>query len=118
MDMAIFDAISNVGFPIVCVVALGVFIWKSYDRITKNNEKREEKLYTMLGKSQTQLDKLESTNESFVKILEAFKKDQDNIKHDIEDIKYGIKAIPKRASDYVIVEDKKAKRKEKVEEDE
>ena len=112
------DVITNVGFPIFCVLALGFFIYKSYENITKSNETREEKLYTMLGKSQEQLDKLEDTNESFVKVLESFKRDQDDIKHDIESIKDGIRAIPKRASDYVVVDDKKAKRKEKVEEDE
>lgn len=95
----IFESIANVGFPIVCVVALGWFIYKSYDRIQKANEKREEKLYTMLGKSQTQLDKLEDTNEKFVKVLESFKKDQDNIRHDISEIKDTLKKIPKRKTD-------------------
>ena len=116
--VTITDLINNVGFPIFCVLALGFFIYKSYQHITSANENREEKLYTMLGKSQEQLDRLEDTNEGFVKVLESFKKDQDDIRHDIEDIKEDIKAIPKRASDYVVVDNKRAKRKEKVEEDE
>lgn len=94
-----FESIANVGFPIVCVVALGWFIYKSYDRIQKSNEKREEKLYTMLGKSQTQLDKLEDTNDKFVKVLESFKKDQDDIRHDVAEIKDTLKKIPKRRID-------------------
>lgn len=107
MDMTIFDVIPNVGFPIVCVVALGWFIYKSYDRITKSNEKREEKLYTMIGKSQTQLDKLEETNEKFVRVLESFKKDQDDIRHDVAEIKDTLKKIPKRETDVLKEKEKK-----------
>ena len=64
--MDITNLITSVGFPIAACVALGWFIYKSYEHIQKTNERREEKLYTMLGKSQTQLDKLEDTNEKFV----------------------------------------------------
>ena len=95
------DLISGVGFPIFCVLALGWFIYKSYDHIQKSNETREEKLYTMLGKSQKQLDKLEDTNEKFVKVLESFKKDQDDIRHDVAEIKDTLKKIPKRKTDKV-----------------
>lgn len=90
------DLISGVGFPIFCVIALGWFIYKSYEHIQKSNEKREEKLYTMIEKSQTQLDKLEDTNNKFVKVLESFKKDQDNIRHDVAEIKDTLKKNPKR----------------------
>lgn len=95
------ELISGVGFPIFCVLALGWFIYKSYDHIQKGNENREEKLYTMLGKSQKQLDKLEDTNEKFVKVLETFKNDQDSMKHDVAEIKETLKKIPKRKTDKV-----------------
>ena len=112
MDMTIFDVIPNVGFPIVCVVALGWFIYKSYDKITKSNERREEKLYIMIGKAQEQLDNMQNTNAGFLRVLETFKKDQDEIRQDIEDIKEDIKAIPKRIDDY---DCKCSKGKKKVE---
>lgn len=95
------ELISGVGFPIFCVLALGWFIYKSYEHIQKSNETREEKLYTMLGKSQKQLDKLEDTNEKFVKVLETFKNDQDSMKHDVAEIKETLKKIPKRKTDKV-----------------
>lgn len=117
MDMTIFDAVSNVGFPIVCVVALGWFIYKSYEKITKSNERREEKLYTMLGKAQEQLDSMQDTNTGFLRVLETFKKDQEEIRQDIEDIKEDIKAIPKRADDYDC-KCSKSKKKVEVKEDE
>ena len=79
--------ITNVGFPIFCVIALGFFIYKSYENITSNNKAREEKLYDILNKSQVQLDKLEDINEGFVKTLEVFTKDNESIKRDIEIIK-------------------------------
>ena len=79
--------ITNVGFPIFCVIALGFFIYKSYENITSNNKAREEKLYDILNKSQIQLDKLEDINEGFVKTLEVFTKDNEAIKRDIEIIK-------------------------------
>lgn len=79
--------ITNVGFPIFCVIALGFFIYKSYENITSNNKAREEKLYDILNKSQVQLDKLEDINEGFVKTLEVFTKDNEAIKRDIEIIK-------------------------------
>lgn len=99
--MDITNLITSVGFPIAACVALGWFIYKSYEHIQKTNERREEKLYTMLGKSQTQLDKLEDTNEKFVKVLESFKKDQDDIRHDVAEIKDTLKKIPKRKTDVI-----------------
>lgn len=79
--------ISTVGFPIFATIALGWFIYKSYDNITKGNQEREAKLYDIINKSQVQLDKLEDINEGFVKTLEVFTKDNEQIKKDIELIK-------------------------------
>lgn len=90
---------STVGFPILCVIALGVFIYKAYDRIAQENKEREEKLYTLIGKSQEQLDKLEEINSGFVKVLESFTKDNEQLKLDITYIKESIRAVPKRQTD-------------------
>lgn len=79
--------ITNVGFPIFCVIALGWFVYTSYKRITDYNHERETKLYEVLNKSQVQLDKLEEINEGFVKTLEMFTTDNAQMKKDIELIK-------------------------------
>jgi hypothetical protein len=81
------NLITNLGFPIFCVIALGFFIYKSYSKITDRNIEREDKLYKVLNKTQVQLDKLEEINEGFVKTLEVFTKDNQQIKKDIEVIK-------------------------------
>lgn len=96
------DMITTIGFPIAACIALGLFIYKMYNTMQQNNKDREEKLYTMLGKSQEQLDKLEETNSSFVRVLESFKEDQEQIKGDINEIKENIKSIPRRKSDYEV----------------
>lgn len=88
MDMNVVNnLITSVGFPIFCVLALGWFIYKSYDRITQYNHERESKLYDIVNKSQVQLDKLEEVNEGFVKTLEMFTTDNAQMKKDIELIK-------------------------------
>lgn len=83
----VMNLITNLGFPIFCVIALGFFIYKSYTKITDRNIQREDKLYETLNKTQVQLDKLEEINEGFVKTLEVFTKDNEQIKKDIEIIK-------------------------------
>lgn len=93
--------VSTVGFPIFCVLALGFFVYKAYIRISDENRQREEKLYTMLGKSQEQLDRMHDVNEQFVEVLENFKADNEVIKKDIEDIKETVKRLPKRKGDQI-----------------
>lgn len=93
--------VSTVGFPIFCVLALGFFVYRAYNRISDENRQREEKLYTMLGKSQEQLDRMHDVNEQFVEVLENFKADNEVIKRDIEDIKETVKRLPKRKEDQV-----------------
>lgn len=43
----IIDTISTLGFPIACVIAMGVFIYKIY----KKSEEREEKLMSELAEN-------------------------------------------------------------------
>ena len=45
-------AISTLGFPIVCVLFLGWFIWKIWMSQQDQNKEREDKLYEYLGKAQ------------------------------------------------------------------
>ena len=45
-------AISTLGFPIVCVLFLGWFIWKIWMSQQDQNKEREDKLYEYIGKAQ------------------------------------------------------------------
>ena len=79
--------ISTVGFPIVCVIALGYFVYIAWEKINEQNEKREDKLYDVIVKAQANNEMLLETNKEFVAVLETYKTDITEIKHDIEDIK-------------------------------
>lgn len=83
--------ITNVGFPIFCVVALGWFIYHCYEKIEERNAQREDKLYTALSEAQKQMDKVTDTNAQFVDILKSYKTDIEDIKADVSDIKERIK---------------------------
>lgn len=91
--------IATVGFPIFCVLALGMFIYKSYNNISTINKEREDKLYTMLGKTQEQLDNAQETNSKFLTVLEQINRDTEEMKSDIDDIKETIRQLPKRKND-------------------
>lgn len=90
--------ITSVGFPIFCVLALGFFIYKSYVKIEKRNEVREEKLYSMLANSQLAIDNAIETNAKFVAQLESMQNNVNRISDDVDDIKEYLK-LNKRASD-------------------
>lgn len=90
--------ITSVGFPIFCVLALGFFIYKSYENIEKRNEGREEKLYSMLANSQSAIDNAIETNAKFVAQLESMQSNVNRISDDVDDIKEYLK-LNKRVSD-------------------
>ena len=90
--------ITSVGFPIFCVLALGFFIYKSYENIEKRNEGREEKLYSMLANSQSAIDNAIETNAKFVAQLESMQNNVNRISDDVDDIKEYLK-LNKRATD-------------------
>lgn len=79
--------ITNVGFPIFCVLALGALVWKGFDKITSNNAERERLLYSMLGETRAQLDDAIKINASFVEILSDLKSNMNNVQDDIVKIK-------------------------------
>lgn len=81
------QVISTVGFPIACVIALGYFVYVAWNKMSAQNEKREEKLYEVISKAQVNNEKLAESNREFVAVLETYKKDITEMKHDIEDIK-------------------------------
>lgn len=83
--------IASVGFPIVCVIALGWFIYKAFEKFTANAEKREDKLYTIIAEAQSTNEKLLETNSEFVGVLDAYKQDLVDIKNDVAEIKENFK---------------------------
>jgi len=83
--------ISSVGFPIVCVLALGWFIYKAFEKFTDAGEKREEKLYMIISEAQVTNERLLQTNAEFVSVLESYKTDLVEIKSDVAEIKQNLK---------------------------
>lgn len=83
--------ISTLGFPIVCVLFLGWFIWKIWTRQQEQNEKREDKLYSVLADAQETNEKLSRTNAEFVSVLNSYKSDLEEIKEDVSEIKQNMK---------------------------
>ena len=79
--------IASVGFPIVCVLALGWFIYKAFEKFTDASAKREEKLYSIIAEAQATNEKLLETNSEFVGVLDAYKSDLVEIKNDVAVIK-------------------------------
>lgn len=88
MDIAtISELITSLGFPIVMVLGMGYFIWRAFEKLTAQNEAREEKLYTTIAQAQATNERLTQTNAEFVQVLSTYKDDLDEIKDDISDIK-------------------------------
>lgn len=80
MEIAtIIEIISTLGFPIACVIALGVFIFKIYS----DGKAREEKLYTFL-------EDTAAINAKFAEIIARYETKLDEIKQDVKDIKTDI----------------------------
>lgn len=92
------NLVSSIGFPIACVIAMGYFIYIAFNKFMAKSEKREEKLYEMLGETQLTNEKLLETNASFVGVLEKYNADLTGIKADVSDIKDFLD-LNKRASD-------------------
>jgi prefoldin subunit 5 len=81
--------ISTLGFPIFCVVALGFFIYKSYETITNRSKEREEKLYSTILTCQEELKEASKTNASFIEILQQMRQELTLIHEDIDKLKAG-----------------------------
>ena len=83
--------VTSLGFPIVCVMALGWFIYKAFEKFTAQSEKREEKLYTVIAQAQETNERLSNTNAEFVAVLNTYKSDLEDIKADVSEIKENMK---------------------------
>lgn len=91
MDInAIQTLVSSLGFPIVCVLALGWFVYRAFEKFTAQSEKREEKLCDVISQAQETNERLSNTNAEFVAVLNTYKSDLDEIKSDVNEIKQNI----------------------------
>jgi hypothetical protein len=92
------NLITNVGFPIACVLALSYFIYKSWNDLNTKYTEREDKLYTMLSNAQTSIDAALETNGKFLAQLEVMQENLSDISTDVDDIKDYLQ-LNKRADD-------------------
>ena len=89
--------ITSLGFPIVCVIAMGWFIYKFYNDGQKQNaenmekvqercKEREEKLYAEIKENR-------EVNAKAIDTIAHYAEKLDTIQHDIHDIKNDITVI-------------------------
>ena len=71
--------ITSVGFPIVCVLLMGYFIWQLY----KDSVKREEKLTAQINESRNVNAKAIDTIAKYAEKLDIIQQDVKEIKNDI-----------------------------------
>ena len=81
------NVISTVGFPIACVIALGFFVYKSWNDISNKFTEREEKLYSMIASSNNLIDNALETNAKFLAQLEVMQGNLNDISKDVDDIR-------------------------------
>jgi hypothetical protein len=75
--------ITSVGFPIVCVLGMGFFIWQLY----KDSVKREEKLTAQIAESRLVNSKAIDTIAKYAEKLDTIQQDVKEIKNDVVAIK-------------------------------
>lgn len=71
--------ITNVGFPVVCVLGMGYFIWQLY----KQSVIREEKLTKQIDESRIVNAKAIDTIAHYAEKLETIQQDVKEIKNDV-----------------------------------
>ena len=77
------ELIPTLGFPIVCVIALGIFIWKVYNQSVI----REEKLMAEITENRLVNEKAIETIAQFAERFTHIENDVELIKNDIVVIK-------------------------------
>ena len=95
---AFIELIPTLGFPIVCVIAMGAFIFYIYKQTTKENaanmekvqercKEREDKLYEEIRENREINAKAIATIAQYAEKLEVIQNDISEIKTDITTIK-------------------------------
>lgn len=83
--------ITTVGFPIVCAIGMGWFIYKCFFSITAANKERESRLYKIINDVRGELAKSIEINASFIKTLEIMDSNIQSLSDDVEEIKSHLK---------------------------
>ena len=85
MEIAFTELIGTVGFPIACVIALGWFIYKIYQR----SEKREDELREEITENR-------KINGKFAEIINRYSLELGEIKTDVKEIKEDINVLTEK----------------------
>lgn len=85
------QVLQSVGFPIFCVLALGYFVYSSYQKMITDTKEREDKLYTMLTSAQSTISSAVENNVKLAAQIEIMQKNVEKLADDIEDIKDVVK---------------------------
>ena len=85
------EVLQSVGFPIFCVLALGYFVYSSYQKMITDTKEREDKLYTMLASAQATISSAVENNVKLAAQIEIMQKNVEKLAEDIEDIKDSVK---------------------------
>ena len=85
------QVLQSVGFPIFCVLALGYFVYSSYQKMITDTKEREDKLYTMLASAQSTISSAVENNVKLAAQIEIMQKNVEKLAEDIEDIKDSVK---------------------------
>ena len=95
--MSLIDLIPSLGFPIVCVIGMGCFIFYIFKVMNEQNsttmtqvqercQKREDKLYDEITEGR-------QINGQFAELIGKYDSKLDDIKDDVRDIKEDVTAI-------------------------
>ena len=88
---ALVELIPTLGFPIVCVIGLGLFILKIYNDTTKQSNENMEKVQARCqereDKLYNQLEKQNTINGRFAEIIAQYEVKLDTITADVKEIK-------------------------------
>lgn len=76
------ELIATLGFPIVCVLALGIFVYKLWQQSVS----REEKLMEEITENRL-------INTQFAEIIAEYKVTLGEIKDDVKDIKHNLQIV-------------------------
>ena len=98
MDIATISAlISTLGFPIVCVIGMGWFIYQIFLKTTKQQEQNMEKVQARCkereDKLYTEIEKNRLINEKAIETIAQYAGRLETIQNDISDIKTDITVI-------------------------
>lgn len=91
------NLIGQLGFPIVCVLGMGYFIFHIYKTTTKNNEANMEKVQARCAEREERLYQEIALNREInakaIETISLYAERLDSIKQDVSDIKKDVTAL-------------------------